>query len=378
VLFEAETYESNTPALSRTWTLETTPSGYSGTGVMRALIDGGTNTALLTTGPRLEYKINFPTGTANYYIAVLGRDNNGDSIHVGLDSSVYTNSAGQGLTGFNNSSYTWQSNVNGSPTILTNVSGGVHTLKIWMREDGVIIDKIWIGRIAASSPANVCSHPNSVVYEYWGARYERSLTVSDTTTLTFDIASNDGHRLYHNGTVVTDRWNNSTQTSSTTLVLSPGTHTIQVDYYVRTGSSNYINLTYSLQTLTFHSDSDAAGNYPNYYGASLMEEGEIILPANSDPTLVWWDKYEIDPGDSIIIEVSTNGGFDALFGGSSTWTQVYTATSSNTTWTKRVIDLSQFVHASLERRIVVRFRLASLNGSGQADGWWVDDIQIID
>ncbi|MBZ0309379.1 MAG: immune inhibitor A [Anaerolineae bacterium] len=82
--------------------------------------------------------------------------------------------------------------------------------------------------------------------------------------------------------------------------------------------------------------------------------------------------------DSIIVEVSVIGGNDPAPGAGTTWTSVYNAYNfTNTSWRKRLVDLSAFAG----QRIVIRFRLDaindnSVNAAATGDGWYIDDIQI--
>jgi hypothetical protein len=54
------------------------------------------------------------------------------------------------------------------------------------------------------------------------------------------LGTDDGGRLYIDGVLVIDRWNDQTYPSpqpSATVQLNGGAHTIVVEYYERTGSA---------------------------------------------------------------------------------------------------------------------------------------------
>ncbi|MEK7786671.1 MAG: hypothetical protein AAB658_14770, partial [Chloroflexota bacterium] len=164
VVIEADHYAGTAPgsgnAAGHTWQFITTPTGYTGAGAMQALPNSGVNTGLNTNGPALTYNIYFQNPGA-YYVFVRGKGNNpnvgdDDSIHVGLDGVSVTSDAGIGLTHWTDP-YSWQNRHNGGPTSINVTTAGLHTFYLWMRQDGVIIDKIWL----STNPAEVGSNNTS-------------------------------------------------------------------------------------------------------------------------------------------------------------------------------------------------------------------------
>ncbi|MEK7327430.1 MAG: hypothetical protein AAB217_19470, partial [Chloroflexota bacterium] len=149
VVVEAENYTGTvagySSAAGSSWQSVTNPTGYVGAGAMQALPNSGVNTWLEDNGPALTYQINFQTaGTYYVYLRGYAPANTDDSVHVGLDGVATTTSAGQGLTGFSASGFTWRKLVNGVAATVNVASPGVHTFNLWMREDGVVIDRIWL------------------------------------------------------------------------------------------------------------------------------------------------------------------------------------------------------------------------------------------
>ena len=111
---------------------------------MVALPNNGVNTQLSTNGPGLIYNVWFQdSGTYYVYLRGLGPSNSDDSVHVGIDGTPVT-LAGSGLTGFVYSGFTWQNYYNSTPTTIYIPSPGSYTFYLWMREDGVVIDRIWL------------------------------------------------------------------------------------------------------------------------------------------------------------------------------------------------------------------------------------------
>lgn len=121
---------------------------------MSALPNNGTTTFLETTGPSLEYDIEFDTpGTYYVFIRGLGgelpRRHVNDSLHFGLNGTPVTADSGVGLTGFRTGSFNWKDRSNGwNPTAIEVPSAGLHTVNIWLREDGVTIDRFHLSQAA--------------------------------------------------------------------------------------------------------------------------------------------------------------------------------------------------------------------------------------
>jgi YD repeat-containing protein len=166
VVMEAEKYASLTAgtgnAAGSSWQSTTSIAGYQGSSAMQALPNSGVGTGLLTNGSALNYKINFQT-IGTYYVYVRGYGplpaGNSDSVHIGLDGTPVTTSAGIGLTGFNDSGFTWRGKYNGIATTINVTTAGMHTLNVWMREDGVAVDRIWLSTTAQSIEGSSSAGP---------------------------------------------------------------------------------------------------------------------------------------------------------------------------------------------------------------------------
>ncbi|MCA9039548.1 MAG: hypothetical protein KDA65_04295, partial [Planctomycetaceae bacterium] len=135
VSIDAENYDTATAGSSGdTWSVE---GNYSASGgeVVEAGPDNGTSygSGSVANAPRLDYEVNLEAGT--YHVWLRGREpnDNGDRVHVGMDSQVVTRSGFGTLE-----KLSW---VEASATITASTSG-TRTLSLWMGEDGVIIDKI--------------------------------------------------------------------------------------------------------------------------------------------------------------------------------------------------------------------------------------------
>jgi len=159
VVIEAEDFHRMVSAQGASWARVTSPTGFSGSAAMQALPNSGANLRNGLNGPRLEYDIFFET-TGVYTVAVRGyaASSADDSIHVGLNGIAVTVNQGNALTDWG-TAYVWR-NQNELGTVFTvNVTQrGPNTFTIWMREDGMIVDKIWLDR----SPTAVANRSDGV------------------------------------------------------------------------------------------------------------------------------------------------------------------------------------------------------------------------
>jgi hypothetical protein len=144
VSMEAENYSQNVSQGGYAWTA-VNPAGYSGSGALETTPNSGANIDINFVGnsPRLDYTVNF-TQAGTYYVWVrgIGATGTDDSLHVGLDGAALTSS--DRITGFQNSmDWVWSDSTMDGPVATINVaSAGVHTVNVWMREDGFIFDKL--------------------------------------------------------------------------------------------------------------------------------------------------------------------------------------------------------------------------------------------
>ncbi|PKN91158.1 MAG: hypothetical protein CVU44_20570 [Chloroflexi bacterium HGW-Chloroflexi-6] len=154
VVIEAENYTGRISgtgsAINHAWQTVTEVGGYVGSGTMQALPNTGVRTDLQINGPALTYRISFQT-SGTYYVYLRGYGGGSDdSVHVGINNVAVTTNAGSGLDVFGNSSFTWRNLYNGVPTQVNIPSAGVYTFYVWMREDGTVVDRIWLSKTAGA------------------------------------------------------------------------------------------------------------------------------------------------------------------------------------------------------------------------------------
>lgn len=149
IVIEAEGFNRSTSGQGDSWQKVAAPTGFSDTGAMQAMPNNGTSLKNSLEGPTLQYDINFQT-TGTYYIAVrgYGPSASDNSVHIGLNNIPVTVNQGNALTDWG-LAYVWREQSDTGVVFSINVTAaGVSTLTIWMREDGVIIDKIWLTKDA--------------------------------------------------------------------------------------------------------------------------------------------------------------------------------------------------------------------------------------
>lgn len=158
VVLEAENFDAQVSTPTHAWEFDQTPADWSGDGVMYALPEAATTVNLpdaLTGSPRLDYKIDF-VKTGTHYLWFRGSDGGGNSLHAGFDDEDPTgtnldNMDSPGCCGTRlipgGTTFTWVNGTDAGPEFRATfevLTAGEHTLHIWMREDGQIVDKLLI------------------------------------------------------------------------------------------------------------------------------------------------------------------------------------------------------------------------------------------
>ena len=142
VSLEAEKYTGSEAAGGGAWTLSY-PSGHSGSGAMEATPNAGLNVSsgFVGTTPRLDYRILFAKSGPHYiWVRGLGASASDNSLHAGLDGVPFATSTAIGDLP---ASLGWKNALmNGTVAMIDVPAPGEHTLNLWMREDGALVDKV--------------------------------------------------------------------------------------------------------------------------------------------------------------------------------------------------------------------------------------------
>jgi hypothetical protein len=154
VSIELENAHGNTPVNDHRWSA-VSPSGGSGTGGMKASPNTGVNvdSGYVDASPRMDFKVNFvKTGVHYVWIRGLGAARTDDSLHVGLDGAAVSSAD---RIAYFESSWTWsRDTMDGTVAQIRVPSPGVHTVNVWMREDGMVGDKLVLTTNANYTPTN--------------------------------------------------------------------------------------------------------------------------------------------------------------------------------------------------------------------------------
>jgi len=140
VSIEAEHYDDNIERGGTLWEEVGPTDGFTGTAGMQVLGPSFYNAGYSTQSPQLNYEVNF-TRTGTHYVWILAWAAGGgdDSCHVGLDGEetpLSSNWSGGGNS-WSNNRYPETGRAQFEVT-----TTGFHVLNIWVREDGLIVDKI--------------------------------------------------------------------------------------------------------------------------------------------------------------------------------------------------------------------------------------------
>jgi hypothetical protein len=153
VVIEAEHFMNRIGRANHTWDT-TNNAAASGGQDMTANPNTNTNinTGYTTGSPQLDFQVNFTTtGTYHVWVRGMGATADDDSLHAGIDGSGPASA--DRITGFTNT-ISWRKSTADGPVATINVtSPGIHTINIWMREDGFRFDKLLLTTNAGFTPS---------------------------------------------------------------------------------------------------------------------------------------------------------------------------------------------------------------------------------
>jgi len=153
ISIQAEDFQKINTVSAKSW-VAGDRTGFNGTGT---LVSNSNNGALFYTqsgSPELQHKVNFAqAGTYTVWIRGWGDTVNGegknDSLHVGINGSLSTAQAIQDFP----AAWSWSNTKRaGGTATLVVPSAGIHTVNVWMREDGFEFDQLVLSLDAGWSP----------------------------------------------------------------------------------------------------------------------------------------------------------------------------------------------------------------------------------
>ena len=258
-IIDAESFSNNIArtvgATTFQWQLSNTVAGFTGTGYMEALPNVGTNLNVTwsSTSPQLDYTVNL-TSNVTHYVWVRGYGTSGsdDSVHAGLDGT--TNTAGNITLANLNTWDTRSTRTTGGQATLT-AATGLHRFSLWMREDGIKIDRIILS-VTSNFTGNVFHIPSNVESNSGGLTMRSPLTgiLSNTTVFLytgnqFQGSGNPGNQLQTGSTIY---YRNATNTTWSSIPMA--------FWYQGGGNGNNKYFSNSIPANVF-----AAGDVVQYY-----------------------------------------------------------------------------------------------------------------
>jgi len=152
VAVEAENFTASFAAGSHRWE-SVSLSGAVAEGALAALPDNGSLTESKQGSPSLTYLLDIETA-GTYYVWVRGWgdvDGKSNSLHIGLNDEIVASA--DKLQGFS-TGWTWSNSTrDGNRAFITIETAGLHSVSLWMREDGLAVDRF----ILANDPGYVPS-----------------------------------------------------------------------------------------------------------------------------------------------------------------------------------------------------------------------------
>jgi murein DD-endopeptidase MepM/ murein hydrolase activator NlpD len=146
--FEAEDERYLIPRSGYNWSQLSSLPGYLGTGYMEATpntpVDFGFTSNWTTQSPELQYRADFPTaGTYYVWIRGYGGTANDDSIHAGIDGQGPDSAANISGCNWHTGGWYWcNTKMDMNRATLAIGTPGLHTINLWMRENGFRVDRV--------------------------------------------------------------------------------------------------------------------------------------------------------------------------------------------------------------------------------------------
>ena len=193
-VIEAEHFYAKAGQLTHNWVSDSR-TGYSGEGAMLASPNIGVtkDVDFKASSPRLDFKVDF-VKTGTHYVWIRGAGGSGDgSVHVGLDGNAASTS--DRIAGFAGTAWKWlNATLDGPVATIVVATPGVHTVNVWMRDDGFDFDAMML----TINPAVVAGSGLTESYRYTN----RAPTVSavsdqsarESETVSLPVLAQDGDK----------------------------------------------------------------------------------------------------------------------------------------------------------------------------------------
>jgi hypothetical protein len=238
-----------------------------------------TDTGYTATSPRLDYRVNF-NRTGVHYVwlrtnAPSGADNSG---HVGLDGAVV--STAERMEGGSTTGWSWERyQIGGARSQVNIASAGLHTLNVWMREDGYRIDKIVLTTNINWSPSGT----GPVESPQTGGALVSNVSATSGRTYTLDTSG-----IAVGKTVYTDRGYTYTNVPSSVA----GAQFIQTANDDKTSTASNL-LSFELgQTADVYVAYDVRATALPTWLSTWTDTGETLIGSNGDTLRLYRKRYD--------------------------------------------------------------------------------------
>jgi uncharacterized protein (DUF1800 family) len=201
------------------------------------------------------------------------------------------------------------------------------------------VDFIW----GSGQPPNTSMQTVGTSNDNWAARWDGWINPPSTGSYTFQVQTNDGARVYVNGTLVINAWAvgsaSATPMQSSTITLTAGTPAfVRVEYYhlddtIVAGTFENLDLTWELpgassftnipDNVVFLSSTGSGANgwtglywidtgSPSNTGAQLPAPGySTVSISSASPAVVTWTNHGLMPSTPIVFSGSVPTGITA-------------------------------------------------------------------
>ena len=158
IVIESEEYQQTVTRNDLSWSLYRKRRGYSGNGAMVVLPDRDVRVReqLNQESPSLSYNVDFPE-QGRYYVwmRMWAEDGNSNSAYLGLDNNSEREAIEMTTNEFRKWVWTNNSVSRRGPARIDLNGSGIHSLRLWMREDGLLIDRILLTQDPDFRPGSV-------------------------------------------------------------------------------------------------------------------------------------------------------------------------------------------------------------------------------
>ena len=278
-VMEAEHFDANTGAGARDWVVDYEP-GYVGDSAMQSVPNSWhrVETDLNANSPRMDYQVELTApATLNLWVRGLGLSGSRDSIWVGVDGDDTVVER----VSLNRDAYGWRSGRQ------ITVPAGVHTINVWMREDGGIVDRVLLTPLSTTPTGD---GPPESSRGGSGPELPLSDDFSDGDASGWPV-TDDGTQFPSNWNVVSQTFVQSEWTNSSGKDVIESYHRGSYAYWSQ--SASFSDYRFSVDVLPDAESGDDVGvmfrytNNDNYYRLSLnVLNGFARLEENLNGTFI--------------------------------------------------------------------------------------------